>query len=83
MTDGNRGDGFLNRWSTRKRLATHPLPESAEASLADVAAENDLQSLTQVYENMKPKDASALFEEMSPEFAAGFLGLARRPSLSG
>ena len=26
---------------------------------------------------MKPKDAAALFEEMSPEFAAGFLGLMR------
>lgn len=46
-------------------------------ALADVAAENDLQSLTQVYENMKPKDAAALFEEMSPEFAAGFLGMMR------
>jgi len=46
-------------------------------ALADVAASNDLQSLTQVYENMKPKDAAALFEEMSPEFAAGFLGLMR------
>ena len=46
-------------------------------ALADAAAVNDLQSLTQVYENMKPKDAAALFEEMSPEFAAGFLGLMR------
>jgi len=46
-------------------------------ALAEVAASNDLQSLTQVYENMKPKDAAALFEEMSPEFAAGFLGLMR------
>lgn len=46
-------------------------------ALADVAAENDLSTLTQVYENMKPKDAAALFEEMSPEFAAGFLGMMR------
>ncbi|MEM7317956.1 MAG: hypothetical protein AAF408_02935 [Pseudomonadota bacterium] len=51
----------------------------AEASLretlaiADVAAEDDLATLTQVYENMKPKTAAALFEEMNPEFAAGFL----------
>jgi len=52
----------------------------ATIALADVAAENDLLSLTAVYENMKPKDAAALFAEMSPEFAAGFLGLMRAES---
>ncbi len=49
----------------------------ATIALADGAAENDLARLTSVYENMKPKDASLLFEEMAPEFAAGFLGRMR------
>ena len=46
-------------------------------SLADTAAEGDLDRLTKVYETMKPKQAAALFEEMSPQFAAGFLGRMR------
>lgn len=50
---------------------------SATIALADTAAESDLGRLTVVYENMKPKDAAALFEEMTPDFAAGFLGLMR------
>jgi flagellar motility protein MotE (MotC chaperone) len=57
--------------------------EAAEAELsrtveiADAAAETDVARLVTVYESMKPKDASALFAEMSPEFAAGFLGRMR------
>jgi flagellar motility protein MotE (MotC chaperone) len=43
-------------------------------AIADSAAENDLENLTKVYENMKPKDAAVLFEAMEPSFAAGFLG---------
>ena len=35
-----------------------------------------------IHENMKPKDAAALFEEMAPEFAAGFLGR-MRPDAAG
>lgn len=42
-------------------------------TLADGAAEADLNLLTGVYENMKPKEAASLFEEMEPSFAAGFL----------
>lgn len=42
-------------------------------SLADGAAENDINRLTEVYENMKPRDAAILFAEMAPEFSAGFL----------
>ncbi|MEX0351066.1 MAG: MotE family protein [Paracoccaceae bacterium] len=42
-------------------------------ALADGAAEGDLGILTEVYENMKPKETAALFEEMDPAFAAGFL----------
>jgi flagellar motility protein MotE (MotC chaperone) len=43
-------------------------------ALADRAAERDLDRLTAVYQNMKPKEAAALFEEMDAQFAAGFLG---------
>ena len=46
----------------------------ATLALADSAAETDLTQLTTVYENMKPKDAAALFEQIAPEFSAGFLG---------
>ena len=54
--------------------------EKMEAKIAeklemdDGAAEADVESLTKVYQAMKPKDAAKLFETMSPEFAAGFLG---------
>lgn len=41
---------------------------------AQTAAESDVSQLTSVYENMKAKDASALFQKMDAEFAAGFLG---------
>lgn len=46
-------------------------------ALADGAAEDDLTRLTTVYETMKPKDAAKLFEAMTAEFAAGFLGRMR------
>lgn len=55
----------------------------ATIALADSAAEDDLSKLTEVYENMKPKDAAALFEEMAPEFAAGFLGRMRPDAAAG
>lgn len=42
-------------------------------ALADQASERDLERLTQVYENMKPADAAALFTEMETQFAAGFI----------
>ncbi|WP_439124635.1 MotE family protein [Marivita sp.] len=47
-------------------------------SLASAAAEDDLSQLTDVYANMKPKQAAALFEQMEAAFAAGFL--ARMPT---
>lgn len=50
---------------------------SATIALAESAAETDVTQLATVYENMKPKEAAALFSEMSPQFAAGFLGLMR------
>lgn len=46
-------------------------------ALADSAAEDDLSKLTSVYENMKAKDATELFEEMDPQFSAGFLARMR------
>ncbi len=49
----------------------------ATMALADTAAEDDLSRLTTVYENMKAKDAAKLFEEMDPQFSAGFLGRMR------
>jgi flagellar motility protein MotE (MotC chaperone) len=52
-------------------------------SLASGAAEGDLTQLTNVYENMKPKDAAALFETMDPPFAAGFLARMRPDSAAG
>ncbi len=60
--------------------------EDAEAELratmaeADAAAETDIDKLTAVYENMKPDQASQLFQLMEPSFAAGFLGRMRADS---
>lgn len=55
----------------------------ATLARADTAAEDDVARLTTVYENMKPKDAAALFEAMEPSFAAGFLGRMRADSAAG
>lgn len=50
---------------------------SATIAQSESAAEDDLDRLTSVYENMKPKEAATLFEEMHPAFAAGFIGRMR------
>lgn len=50
---------------------------AATLAIAETAAETDVDQLTQVYQNMKPRDAADLFAEMSPDFAAGFLGRMR------
>ena len=50
---------------------------SATLAHAETAAEDDLVRLTNVYENMKPKDAAELFNAMEPDFAAGFLARMR------
>ncbi len=52
-------------------------------ALADKASEADLARLTSVYENMKPKEAAALFAEMEPAFAAGFLSRMRPEAAAG
>ena len=43
-------------------------------ALAQQASDTDVEQLVQVYENMKPKEAAALFAKMDAAFAAGFLG---------
>lgn len=66
--------------SMKRNLAALVEAESnlkATMALADTAAEDDLSGLTSVYENMKSKDAVPLFEEMDPQFSAGFLGRMR------
>ncbi|MDX1785346.1 MAG: hypothetical protein R3210_04415 [Roseovarius sp.] len=55
----------------------------ATIALADEAAEDDIERLTKVYENMKPKSAAALFEEMNATFAAGFLARMRPEAAAG
>ncbi|WP_224816448.1 MotE family protein [Hasllibacter sp. MH4015] len=53
--------------------------EAAEVRLqaliqtSDRAAEEDLARLTQVYESMEAQEAAALFSQMDPNFASGFL----------
>lgn len=54
------------------RAAEQSLRKTIE--IARAASETDIDQLTQVYENMKPKEAAALFEQMESAFAAGFLG---------
>lgn len=49
----------------------------ATLAMAETAAEEDIAQLTQVYANMKPREAAALFAQMEPDFAAGFLGRMR------
>lgn len=63
-----------------QRMAEMTAAESAlkaTLSIADGAAEKDLERLTAVYEVMKPSDAAKIFATMAPEFAAGFLGRMR------
>ncbi len=52
-------------------------------AIADSAAENDLNRLTEVYENMKPKNAAGIFETMDMSFAAGFLSRMKPQSAAG
>lgn len=52
-------------------------------AIADSAAENDLNRLTEVYENMKPKNAAGIFETMDMTFAAGFLSRMKPQAAAG
>ena len=42
-------------------------------SYADEAAQNDIDLLSKMYEQMKPQKAGEIFNKMDPTFAAGFL----------
>lgn len=66
----------IDKQLERLERAENSLKETI--TLASQAAETDLAQLTDVYANMKPKQAAALFEQMDARFAAGFL--ARMPS---
>ncbi|NDV02531.1 hypothetical protein GZA08_16295 [Pseudoroseicyclus sp. CLL3-39] len=65
-----------------KLAALQEAQSSLEATLAlaATAAEDDIARLTAVYENMKAEEAAALFEQMAPEFAAGFLARMNAPA---
>ncbi len=61
--------------ATEARLA-------ATLRLTESAAEDDLQRLTTVFENMKPQQAAELFAQMDTEFSAGFIARLR-PDFAG
>lgn len=69
-----------------RRIETLEISEQrlrATLTNASSAAKDDVDQLLKVYENMKPKDAAALFEAMEPTFAAGFLGKMRAEAAAG
>lgn len=88
-------EGLLADRAQALRLAEQKIEErlaalvSAEqelartVSIADQAADDDVQRLVTLYENMKPKEAAPLFEEMAPDFAAGFLAKMRPEAAAG
>ncbi len=59
--------------SRREALIAAEEALAATLAIADNAAENDIQRLTAVYQNMKPKKAAEIFNTMDPTFASGFL----------
>lgn len=77
----DQADRQIDSKLTRLEAAEEELRQTL--AMADAAAETDVDRLTKVYENMKPKQAAALFEEMAPEFAAGFLGRMRAEAAAG
>ncbi|MCV6823085.1 MULTISPECIES: MotE family protein [Halocynthiibacter] len=44
---------------------------------ANSAADEDINKLTALYENMKASESAPLFEQMEPDFAAGFIARMR------
>ena len=65
----------------RQYQESHEQLIAAEQQLADTISQaetamaKDVGQLAKVYEKMKAKDAAALFAQMDPDFAAGFLAL--------
>lgn len=70
---------ITDREVTQKLIELEAAEDSLRQTLtiAETAAEDDINRLTQVYERMKPKQAAALFEQMDPSFATGFLARMR------
>lgn len=62
----------------RARLEEAQARLEATLTLADDAAEADIQRLVSVYENMDPKKSAKIFETMDIGFAAGFLARMRQ-----
>ncbi len=54
-------------------LKTSNASLSELVSFADEAAQSDIDLLSKMYEQMKPKKAGEIFDKMDPTFAAGFL----------
>ncbi|MFT6773689.1 MAG: flagellar motility protein MotE (MotC chaperone) [Paracoccaceae bacterium] len=69
-------EGRLREERERLDLARTRLEKTL--SIADNAAEADIQRLVAVYESMDPKKASKIFETMDIGFAAGFLARMRQ-----
>ncbi|MBF9035261.1 hypothetical protein HKCCE2091_13525 [Rhodobacterales bacterium HKCCE2091] len=84
-------DARQARLDAAERLVTARLRELEDAearlnallSVADTAAESDIDQLTRFYETMSPADAAELFSQMDPSFAAGFLARMRPEAGAG
>lgn len=76
---------MADREISNRMLELQQIEEDLSRTLAmsDQAAEKDIGKLVSVYENMKSKDAAALFEEMDPNFAAGFLARMQPEAAAG
>ena len=85
LRDRERAAQIANEAITARLSALEEAEDALRATLAvaDKAAETDLARLTDVYQNMKPKDTAVLFETMDPVFAAGFLSRLPPESAAG
>lgn len=68
-----------------KLTALKAMEEELATTLAEADGANarDIERLTEMYNNMKPKEAAGLFETMDPTFAAGFLSRMRPDAAAG
>jgi len=78
MAELGAREALLDAIETRARETLAEL-EAAQGALAenaarlDAASDQDIKALAQMYANMKPAQAGAIFDAMEPSFAAGFL----------
>ncbi|MBI1393843.1 MAG: hypothetical protein GC152_13980 [Alphaproteobacteria bacterium] len=56
-----------------QQLAAAQSALAETAARVDAASERDIMALADMYANMKPQQAGAIFNAMEPSFAAGFL----------